>query len=601
MSNASSPHPPAVRRRLAAIVAMDVAEYSRRMASDEADTLGQLKDIRQSVIEISLTRHSGRLVKSTGDGFLAEFNSAVEAMQFAMLVQTTMAEGRSDLRLRIGINVGDVVVEDGDLFGDGVNLAARLESIAPVGGVAFSSLVRDALFGRIDGDFEDIGFQPLKNIDRPVNVWTWRPKSASNPDGLSTTPDISQPTRTTTQSATPAPDKPSIVVLPFDCMSRNPEDEHLTDGVVESITAVLSRIRSFFVIARNTAFAFKGQHRKAKEIGQELGVNYMLEGSLQRSGARLRITIQLIDTHRDAHLWAERYDGSIDEIFDLQDRITERVAAALQPSIRLAEVERARSKRPQDMGAYDYVMRAMPFVWHLDKRLVEQALELLDQALKLDPDYAMAKALAGWCWAQRSVYNWVDDPVEAQSKALALAQSAAEHASDDPMVLAVLGAIHGLSHQYGVALVILQKSVALDPNGAWAHSRLGYVNVALGRAEQAREHFETALRLSPLDPMNFNNHVGLATAQQLAEDDEDAAEGYLKALAERPTAHWIHRHLAPSLQACGRHQEAKASVESLLNAYPDFTVQKFKSVIPYSPGHFDRVARHLRDLGVPDG
>ena len=581
---------------------MDVAEYSRRMARDEAVTLGQLREVRQTVIETHLSLHGGRLVKSTGDGFLAEFNSAVEAMQFAILVQNQMVERQSELRLRIGINVGDVVVEDGDLFGDGVNLAARLEGIAPVGGVAFSSLVRDSLFGRIEGDFVDTGLQRLKNIDRPVNVWTWQPQEGASEKTAPASPGSGDPPGVSPQPQVAAHpnDKPSIVVLPFDCMSKDPEDEHLADGVVESITAVLSRIRSFFVIARNTAFAFKGQHRKAKDIGLELGVNYLLEGSLQRSGSRLRFTIQLIDTRRDAHLWAERYDGTVDDIFDLQDRITERVAAALHPSIRLAEVERVRSKRPQDMGAYDYTMRAMPLVWHLDKRQVEEALELLEHALKLDPGYAMAMALAGWCWAQRSVYNWTDDPVHAQSKALALAQSAAEHASDDPLVLAVLGAVHGLSHQYAVALVFLQKSVALDPNGAWAHSRLGYVNVALGRAQEAKEHFETALRLSPLDPMNFNNHVGLATALQLAGDDESAADLYLKALAERPTAAWIHRHLAPSLQACGRHQEAQRSIAALLQAHPDFTIQKFKSVIPYSPAHFDRVAAHMRDLGVPE-
>ena len=264
------------------------------------------------------------------------------------------------------------------------------------------------------------------------------------------------------------PDKPSIAVLPFDNLSAEPDQDYLADGIVEAITAALSRIRSFFVIARNSAFTYKGRATNVRDIGSELGVAYLLEGSVQKAGNRLRITVQLIETEGGAHVWSSRYDGTLDDIFDLQDRITEQVAGALQPSIRIAEIERSRRKRPQDLGAYDYTMRAMPHVWALEKEESAKALELLDKALAIDPEYPLALSLAGWCHAQRSVYNWTDDIAESQALALNAGRTAAELSGDDPLILAVLGAVHTFVRNYGTARVLLERAVTLDPNAAWA-------------------------------------------------------------------------------------------------------------------------------------
>jgi adenylate cyclase len=390
-------------------------------------------------------------------------------------------------------------------------------------------------------------------------------------------------------------------VLPFDNMSRDPEQEHFADGVVESLTAALSRIRAFFVIARNSAFAYKGKPTNVRDIGRELGVAYVLEGSVQRVGQRVRITAQLIETAGGVHLWADRYDGSLDDIFDLQDRITEAVAGALQPSIRLAEIERSRRKRPQELGAYDYAMRAMQHAWVLEPEAATRALDLVDRALAIDPDYPLALALSAWCWAQRSVYGWADDVRAAQDQALKLADRAASQSADDPLILAVLGTVHTFARNYGVARVMLERAVALDPNSAWAESRLGWLDVYADRPDEAKAHFDKAMRLSPLDPLNFNNLVGLASARQVAGDDAGAAQLFQRALLERPNALWIHRNLTAALIGLGRLDEARASLDKLDVAYPGFSISRFREAMVFTPRALDRMAEQLRTLGVPEG
>ncbi len=400
--------------------------------------------------------------------------------------------------------------------------------------------------------------------------------------------------------ALPLPDKPSIVVLPFQNLSGNPDQEYFADGIVESLTAVLSRIREFFVIARNSAFVYKGRTVNVCEVGRELGVAYVLEGSVQRAGSRVRVTVQLIETTAGAHLWAQHYDAELDDIFDLQDRIAEKVAGALQPSIRHAEIFRVKRKRPQDLGAYDYTMRAMSHVWLLEKEGAARGLELLDKALEIDPEYPLALALCAWCWAQCSVYSWVEDAGAARTQALSLADRAVNHATDEPLILAVLGAVHTFARNFGVARVMLERALALDPNAAWAISRMGWLDVYSDRPEQARIWFEKSLRLSPLDPMNFNNFVGLASVHQVAGDDHAAADMFLRALAERPNAYWIYRNLAPALHAAGRLDEARTSLATLMTTYPKLTITQYKDAMVFSPRVLDRIASHLRALGVPE-
>ena len=579
-----------VERRLTAILAADVAGYSRLMGDDEEGTLAQLMAHRRALVDPKIEEHRGRIVKTTGDGMLVEFASVVDAVRCAVDIQRGMSERNAEaavgkrIEFRIGINVGDIIIEGDDIFGDGVNVAARLEALAEAGGICVSERVQEDAQGKLDVAFEDIGEQQLKNIARPVRAYRVQLGA------LAATP----------RASLALPDKPSIAVLPFDNMSGDAEQEYLADGIVEAITAALSRIKSFFVIARNSAFTYKKRATNVRDIGKELGVAYLLEGSVQKAGNRLRITVQLIETEGGAHVWTGRYDGTLDDIFDLQDRITEQVAGALQPSIRIAEVERSRRKRPQDLGAYDYAMRAMPHVWALEKEESEKALELLDKALAVDPEYPLALSLAGWCHAQRSVYTWTDDIAESQVLARTLAERAAELSGDDPLILAVLGAVHTFIRNHGTARILLERAVAIDSNAAWAWSRLGWLDNYSDRSEAAIEKFERSMRLSPLDPMNFNNYIGIGSAHEVAQKYDEAIGFYRRGLEERPHAFWIYRNLASSLSGAGRMEEAKEAYAHMIRAYPDLTVPKLRQAMVFTPAALDRMVANLTKLGLPD-
>jgi adenylate cyclase len=587
-----------VERRLAAVLAADVAGYSRLMGRDEERTLEQLKALRRTLVDPAVAVHRGRIVKSTGDGLLAEFASAVDAVRFAVELQQTMAKENAavpaELRIefRVGIHVGDIIIDEQDIFGDGVNIAARLEGIAAPGGVCISDDAQRQIRGKVDVLFEDMGPQALKNISEPMRSWRLQFGDHGSAVQPSLPPSAAQPLA--------LPDKPSIVVLPFDNMSAEPGQDYLADGIVEAITAALSRIRSFFVIARSSAFTYKGRATNARDIGRELGVAYLLEGSVQKIGNRLRIIVQLIETEAGAHVWSSRYDGTIDEFFDLEDRITEQVAGALQPSVRIAEIERSRRKRPQDLGSYDYTMRAMPHVWALEKEESARAIELLEKALAIDPTYPLALSLAGWCHAQRSVYNWSDDLAESQLKAQSLAEQAAQMSGDDPIILAVLGTVHTFVRNHGTARVLLERAVTIDPNAAWAWSRLGWVECYADQSQKSIENFERALRLSPIDPMNFNNYVGMGSAHEIAQEYDQAIAFYRRALQERPNATWIYRNLAASLAGADRMEEAKQVFAAMIRSYPDLTVSKFKQAMVFSPGKLERMAENLRKLGLPE-
>lgn len=572
----------------------DVASYSLLMGIDEIGTLSALKSLRRTIFAPTIAKYHGRIVKLMGDGALVEFSSVVDAVASAIEIQQALENDDAStdaghrIKLKIGINLDDVLIDGSDIYGDGVNVASRLQEIAKPGEIVLSATAHEHVVGKVGATFVDEGRQNLKNIATPIQIFRWSGAGGAA-NAIRTTENLK------------LPDKPSIAILPFDNMSNDATQDYFADGVVEAITASLSRIRSFFVIARNSAFVYKGKPKNVREIGRELGVAYLLEGSVQRSGGRVRITVQLIETSGGSHLWAEKYDGALDDIFELQDRITEQVAGALQPSIRLAEIERSRRKRPQDVGAYDYTMRALPHVWMLEEDEARKALNLLDEALQIDPDFPIALALAAWCWAQRSVYNWHEDADEAQAEAMKRAEHAASLSNDDPLILAVLGAVQTFARHYGTARILLERAVALDPNAAWALSRLGWLEVYTDRPEAALLHFERALRLSPLDPINFNNHVGIASAYQVAGDDNTAADIFIRGLEERPHAYWIHRNLAPALLAAGRLEEARISCDALLEAYPGLTIARFRKAMVFSPRVLERISAQLLELGVPPG
>ena len=465
---------------------------------------------------------------------------------------------------------------------------------------ADDKLVQLAVDGtRLPMPFDQIQCADLSGWSGDTGHPGWGKVIASVADVIGQGPGTRQPSRRE-PPAPPLPDKPSIAVLPFANLSADPSQDFLADGIVEAITAALSRIKSFFVVSRASAFAYKGRTTNVREIGRQLGVAYVLEGSIQRAGDRIRISVELVETEGAANVWTGRHDGTVEDIFDLQDRITEQVAGALQPSIRIAEIERSRRKRPEDLGAYDYAMRAMPHAWALDEVASATGLELLDKALQIDPDYPLALSLAAWCHAQRSVYNWAASLEESQALALSLAERAAQLSRDDPLILAVLGAVHTFAHNLGTARVLLERAVAIDPNAAWAWSRLAWVEVYSGHPQKAIEHYERALRLSPLDPMNFNNYIGIGSAHEIQGDYEQAVALYRRGLEEQPRARWLYRHLASALSGAGRMDEARQAYAQMLQVYPDLTATKFRQAMVFSTDAVDRMVENLKALGLPE-
>jgi len=583
------------QRRLAAIVSADVVGYSRLMGIDETGTHTRLKARFSELVMPLINEHDGRVVKLMGDGLLAEFPSVINAVKWAVDVQINAAkydtEGASNDRIeyRVGVNLGDIIVDGDDIFGDGVNVAARLQELAQSGGIAISGNVQEQVRDKLEHNFTDDGEHEVKNIARPVHVWRWSPDEPSL-----TLTAISKSNKLS------SPDKPSIVVLPFDNMSNDPDQEYFADGIVEGLTAALSRVKSFFMIARNSAFVFKGRSAASKEIRDILGVEYFLEGSIQKAGNRVRITVQLITTENGAHIWAGKFDGDLSDIFDLQDRVIQRVVGELEPNIRKAEIERSWQKRPLDLGAYDLVMRALPDVWALNKAANANALNILKKALEIDPDYAYALSLAAWCHGQQAVYNWGNDLNTARKEALGLAKRAISLSPDDPMNLTMLGTAYAISNDQKSARTFLERAVSLDPNSAWGWSRLGWTKVYLDHADEAILHFETALSLSPIDPMNFNNYAGLGSAHQLNSDYEKCIEAFEQALNENPEAIWIYRQLAPAYLEVGDRQNARDGVDKLLGMYPDLTVTKVNNAMVLPERGMKWICERLTNIGLPE-
>lgn len=582
------------QRRLAAVLAADVVGYSDLMSKDEEGTLNRLRDLRRQVIEPRIRSHHGRLVKTVGDGFLCEFSSPVEAVRCAVDLQEAISqasggESVKPLQLRIGINLGDIIIdEDGDIFGDGVNIASRLQKMALPGGICLSGKVHEEVRDKLPYPFEDHGEHRFKNIGRLIKVYCL----LEGVDPSTMLPEA--------RSKVSLRDGPSIAVLPFANLSKDPEQEYFADGIVEDIIAALSRFRSFFVVARNSTFAYKGRNVSVQQIGRELGVRYVLEGSVRRSGEKIRITAQLVDTVSGMHLWAEHYDSVMANVFDLQDLITASVVGSIQPSIRAAEIERARRKRPESLDAYDLVMRSLPYVWALECEANKEATRLIDKALLLDPSYPLALSLAAWCRGQRIVYNWSRNVQEDKRETLRLAQAAAAIAHDDPFILTVLGAALTITREYQRAESMLDRARSLDPNSAWAWNRSGWLHNYQHDPETAIEHFERSLRLSPFDPMAFNCDMGIGCAHFIAKRYDQAAQWQEKGLMAKPSATWIHRTLAPAYALAGNLDKARDSVGELMKNYPGIRISDIVEAMAFSSEAMGRFAEGLRLAGLPE-
>jgi len=477
-------------RRLAAILAADVAGYSRLMGADEEGTHERLKALRRELLDPKIAEHHGRVVKSTGDGVLVEFPSVVDAVRCAVAVQQAMPErntgigAESRIELRIGINLGDVIVEPDDLYGDGVNIAARIEALADAGGVFVSNTVHDHVRDRLPFVFEDLGEQQVKNIARPVRVYRVRDAVAKSPLALPS-------------PVLPLPDRPSIAVLPFANMSGDPEQEYFADGMVEEIITALSRIRWLFVIARNSSFTYKGQTIEVKQVGCELGVRYVLEGSVRKAGGRVRITAQLIDAITGAHLWADRFDGSLEDVFELQDKVASSVAGVIEPALQAAEAARSSDRRIIDLTAYDLYLRAFALVAPSNRRAPD-ALRLLEQAIVHNPHYGPALALAAVCCSVLVSDGRSEDPDIDTARGLDFARRALEVASDDPGVLVNIAASSSyFGEDIGSMTALVDRALALNPSFARAWRISGTLRIWAGQPDIAIEHLETSRRLNP--------------------------------------------------------------------------------------------------------
>jgi adenylate cyclase len=556
-------------RRLAAILTADVAGYSRLIGADEGGTLERLRALRRELFDPKIAEYKGRLVKSTGDGLLVEFGSVVDALRCAVEVQYEM-NGRNAamppdnrIEFRIGINVGDIVVEDGDIFGDGVNVAARLEALAEPGGICVSARVQEDAAGRLDLAFDDLGEQQLKNIARPVRAY--RVITSDRP----ATPRFS--------TGLPLPDKPSIAVLPFANMSGDPEQEYFADGVVEDIITALSRVGWFFVIARNSSFTYKGRMVDIKQVGRELGVRYVLEGSIRKAANRVRITCQLIEASTGHHIWADRFEGALDDIFDLQDRITESVVGAITPSLRRAEISRAYAKPTDSLDAYDLYLRGLERHYTRQPSASDTAVALLQRAIQIDPDYALAKALLGDVYAWRCAAGWGDQEVE-RASAVKLAREAIASNWDDPDTLRY--AAHAISYfarEHEVALSTLDRALRLNPNGAQVLMIAGWVHLHASDPEPAFDCFERAMRLSPVDQEMGSMLWGTGVAHLMLGHNDEALASIQAATRAMPNYPTIHRALAFALVRVGRVDEARQAMSQALQLEPGWSVARMSN------------------------
>ncbi|MGC1350974.1 MAG: adenylate/guanylate cyclase domain-containing protein [Xanthobacteraceae bacterium] len=580
-----------LQRRLAAIMSADVVGYSRLMGMDEAGTLSRLNALRRELIDPAIAGHSGRIVKLMGDGALVEFASAVDAVTCAIEIQRQLREhdaGGSEvgsIRFRIGINVGDIIIEGEDILGDGVNIAARIEGIAEPGGISISEDAWRQVQGKVVANFVDAGEQSLKNIARPVRVYRVElgEQSAAEP---------AAPTL-------PLPDRPSIAVLPFQNMSGDPEQEYFTDGMVEDIITGLSRIKWLFVIARNSTFTFKGRAIDVKQIGRELGVRYVLEASVRRVTDRIRITGQLIDAVSGAHVWAERYDRKSDDIFALQDEITLSVVGAIEPSLRLAEIERVKRKRPDSLDAYDLVLQAQPDVYSGMPDRATKALPLLERALALNSDYALAHAFAAMCYHNRFLRAGLHEQDRAAS--IQHAQAALASGQDDALALTFAGFSIGMdANDRNSAFAAFDAALALSPSSALTYFCGSAILGWAGVAERAIEWAERGIRLSPFDPWRFAAYHALTLGHFHRGHYQEAADSAYKAVQANP-GHSISRMLlAASLVKLGRMDEAKTAAAHVLELQPTFRYSKQFSGVNCAPALADSLGEALRETGLPE-
>ncbi|MFI4948157.1 MAG: adenylate/guanylate cyclase domain-containing protein [Alphaproteobacteria bacterium] len=577
----------ATQRRLAAILAADVAGYSRLMGADEEGTLARLKALRAELIDPAIAAHHGRIVKTTGDGLLVAFASVVDAMRCAIQWQGAMAErSDSDILFRIGVNLGDVIIDDGDIFGDGVNIAARLEGMAEPGGICISRTVLTQTRGKLDFPVEDLGEQSLKNIPQPVHVFRVLADRKAMPE-----PSL------------PLPDKPSIAVLPFQNMSGDPEQEYFADGMAEEITTAISRLPWLFVIARNSSFTYKGKSVDVRQVARDLGVRYVLEGSVRKAGQRVRITGQLIDTTMGAHIWADRFDSALDDVFDLQDRVASSVVGAIEPKLRQFEIERASRKPTESLDAYDLYLRALAHSYAYSEKGFTEAVVFLRQALVIDPSYAPAAAMLSFCRTQQQAQGWGALSKADLDEAVGLARQAVEAGRDDPDIMwQAAWPLFRFGGETARAMALVDRALALNPNALTAWVVKGWIYANCDQPEPAVEAFERSLRLSPFDPIRYYATAGLSYAHLAAHRFEQAIEWADRSLHDNPRFTMSIQAKVIAYAHLGRLDEARAELRQLLEITPRLTLRRYQRGVAAAmmPGFFELRVAGLRMAGLPE-
>ena len=585
-----------VERRLAAILAADVAGYSRLMGTDEEGTLRQLKAHRKELVDPKITEHRGHIVKTTGDGMLVEFVSVVDAVRCAVDIQRGMVErnvevpAESCIQFRIGINVGDIISDNNDIYGDGVNVAARLEALAEPGGIIVSRNVYDQVRDKLNFGFEDMGEQTVKNIARPIGVH--RVSLVEN-----TAPAVVKGAAVAAKTGESSADRPSIAVLPFANMSGDPEQEYFADGISEDIITSLSKLRWFLVIARNSSFTYKGKAVDVKRVARELDVRYVLEGSVRKGGNRVRITAQLIDAATNKHIWADRYDGDLTDIFALQDEITKKVVAAIEPKLLEAEGIRSQSRSPEDLGAWDMVMQANSLFWRLTRTDGEAAIAMLNRAVERYPTYAPAHSMLAFMLLLSEWLGWNFREPQLK-KAASLAARAAELDDSDPWAHLALGYAAYAGRRSDEAEEEFQRALDLNPNFAAAHGYLGRSLALGGRSEQAIAHLEQAIRMSPHDPQNSLFNSGLAVAHYQEGRYAEAVGFGRKAVQQRSGMIPGYRIYIASLAQAGRIDEAHAALARLKELHPDISIAWIERHVPYTPGPMAKFLEGMRKAGL---
>ncbi|WP_247355932.1 adenylate/guanylate cyclase domain-containing protein [Bradyrhizobium sp. 160] len=585
-----------VERRLAAILAADVAGSCRLIGIDEEGTLARLKALRRTLFDPKIAQHHGRVVKNTGDGAIAEFASVVDAVRCADEIQRGMAEQNIDvpqdkrIELRIGIHVGDIIIEENDIFGDGVNIAVRLEGIAEPGGISISDDARRQIRGKVDVTFEDLGSQSLKNIAEPIRVWRV-PYGRAVP---------AVPNRWPVSETLALPNKPSIAVLPFTNLSSDPEQDYFADGMAEDIITALSHFKALFVIARNSSFTYKGRLVDVKQVGRELGVRYVLEGSVRKAANRVR---QLVDTSTGAHLWADRFDGGIGDIFDLQDQVTESVVGAIAPAVEKAEIERAKRKPTESLDAYALYLRGLDRLYQFaSPQANDEALRLFNSAIELDSDFASAYGRAAHCYAIAKVNGWISVTANEIAEVTRLAQRAVELGKDDAIALAASGyALAYVVRDLEAGAGLIDRALVLNSNLAEAWSFGGWVKNWLGEPEAGIERFARAMRLSPLDPSLLRMRSGTAHAHFFLGRYDEAASWAAMALQDSPGYQPGLRIAAASNAMAGRSEQARKLMARLRQLNPALRISNLKELLaPWRAEDFSRYEEGLRRAGLPE-